>query len=85
MAVSMLAEATATRIHQNENPEGLGQSADVAKRGGKVAKGAKEMIEKEIGEPVVSPLNARQIIAGSSAPQIDATKYLDAEDAPDGE
>jgi len=36
----------------------------VAKRGGAVAKHARKAVEKEIGQSVVSPMNAKQIAQG---------------------
>ena len=55
-----LAEATTTRLSQNEKPEGFEESRKVAKRGGNVAKVARENAEKELGHPIVSPLNASE-------------------------
>ena len=37
---------------------GLDENKKVAKRGGNVAKVAKETLEKETGEPVITPKNA---------------------------
>ncbi len=61
IALNMLAEATATEISQQENPRGFMESADVAKRGGKAARGARASIEKELGHSVVSPINAKSL------------------------
>ena len=61
IALNMLAEATATEISQQENPKGFMESADVAKRGGKAARGARASIEKELGHSVVSPINAKSL------------------------
>ena len=61
IALNMLAEATATEISQQENPKGFMESADVAKRGGKAARGARASIEKELGRSVVSPINAKSL------------------------
>ncbi len=54
----MLAEVTTTAISQHEQPEGFEENRKVAKRGGKVAGAARENVEKELGESVISPLNA---------------------------
>ncbi len=67
IAVNMLAEATTTELHKQENPQGFLQSAGVARRGGKAAKDAKEAIEKEIGHSIVSPDNAKNLIADGQA------------------
>ena len=53
-----LAEATATEISQQENPVGMAANAQVAKRGGKVAKDARRSVEKELGHSVVSSKKA---------------------------
>ena len=63
IALNMLAEATATEISQQENPKGFMESADVAKLGGKAARGARASIEKELGRSVVSSMNAKHLAA----------------------
>lgn len=74
IALNMLAEATATEISQQENPKGFMESAAVAKRGGKAARGARASIEKELGHPVVSSMNAKNLAARKAAgelPEVD--------------
>lgn len=66
IAINMLAEATTTQISRNENPRGMAESADIAKRGGAVANNARKAVEKEIGQPVVSTMNAKQIAQGEN-------------------
>ncbi len=61
IAINMLAEATTTQISKNESPKGMVESAKVARRGGATARVAREAAEKEIGQPVVSSMNAKQI------------------------
>ena len=61
IAINMLAEATTTQISKNESPKGMVESANVARRGGATARVAREAAEKEIGESVVSSMNAKQI------------------------
>ncbi len=61
IAINMLAEATTTQISKNESPKGMIESAKVARRGGATARVAREAAEKEIGESVVSAMNAKQI------------------------
>jgi prophage antirepressor-like protein len=61
IAINMLAEATTTQISKNESPKGMMESAKVARRGGATARVAREAAEKEIGQPVVSSMNAKQI------------------------
>ena len=73
IAINMLAEATTTQISKNESPKGMTESAKVARRGGETARVARVAAEKEIGQSVVSPMNAKQI-AQSDTPLIaDAT------------
>lgn len=69
IAINMLAEATTTQISKNENPKGMAESAGIASRGGATARVAREAAEKEIGQSVVSPMNAKQI-AQSDTPLI---------------
>ena len=66
IAINMLAEATTTQISKNENPKGMAESANVAKRGGTVANDARKAVEKETGMPVVSAMNAKQIALGEN-------------------
>ncbi len=55
---NMLAEATTTRISQNEQPQGFTQSKMVVKKGGAATREARKRIEEALGEKIVSPLNA---------------------------
>ena len=71
IAINMLAEATTTQISKNENPKGMAESAGIARRGGSTARVAREAAEKEIGQSVVSPMNAKQI-AQTDVPHISA-------------
>lgn len=66
IAINMLAEATTTQISKNEDPKGMAESANVAKRGGTVANDARKAVEKETGMPVVSAMNAKQIALGEN-------------------
>ena len=66
IAINMLAEATTTQISKNESPKGMVESAKVARRGGATARVAREAAEKEIGESVVSAMNAKQIAHGET-------------------
>ena len=66
IAINMLAEATTTQISRNENPEGMSESAGIARRGGAVANEARKAVEKETGQPVVSSMNAKQIAKGEN-------------------
>lgn len=53
-----LAEAAATELSKRENPQGFAQNANVAHRGGDVAYVAREKLEQELGETVISDKRA---------------------------
>jgi hypothetical protein len=59
LVLNMLAEVTTTTISKVENPQNMDENIEVARRGGKVAKTAKDGFEKETGQRVVSKLNAK--------------------------
>ena len=59
LLLNSLAEASATEISKKENPKGYGQNADVAQRGGHVAKAARNQLESQLGHSVVTSLNAK--------------------------
>lgn len=59
LALNMLAEVTTTAISAQEKPATFEESRKVAKRGGGVAKDARKSVEKQLGQTVVSPLNAK--------------------------
>ena len=74
IAINMLAEATTTQISKNENPKGMAESAGIARRGGTVANDARKAVEKETGQSVVSPLNAKQIALGEAELLLDGSE-----------
>lgn len=59
LVLNMLAEVTTTAISRQEEPDTFSKNVAVAKRGGTVAKNARKDIESQIGESVISPLNAK--------------------------
>ena len=61
LALNMLAEVTTTAISKREQPSTFDESKKIAKRGGSVAKDARRSVEKQIGESVISPLNASNV------------------------
>jgi len=63
LALNTLAEASVTEIFKQRRPEGFKQNATVARRGGSVAKAARMQLEKQLGRSVISPVNARQVLA----------------------
>jgi DNA-damage-inducible protein D len=54
---SMLGEAATTEITKVENPFGFDRNCQVSRRGGRIAGGAREKLEKETGKKIVSPTN----------------------------
>jgi len=75
IALNTLAEVATATISKKKKPKGLQQSIDVAKRGGNVAKVAREQLEKEIGQSVISSENAHTL--GQN--EIDLIEYDDEE------
>jgi hypothetical protein len=61
LVLNMLAEVAATEISIAEQPVGFAESADVARRGAKTAKVAREQLETETGKSAISPLNAKSL------------------------
>lgn len=59
LLLNSLAEASATEISKQENPKGFSQNANVAQRGGNVAKAARTQLESQLGHSVVTSLNAQ--------------------------
>ncbi|WP_288815605.1 Bro-N domain-containing protein [uncultured Alistipes sp.] len=62
LVLNMLAELSTKEISEARNPRTFGQHAEVARRGGSVAREARERLEQETGQPVVSTLNAKQVL-----------------------
>lgn len=53
-----LAEAAATEMSKRENPQGFVENANIAHRGGNVAHVAREQLEQELGDTVISSKRA---------------------------
>ena len=58
LALTNIGELTTRDIAKEEHPKGLKENMSVAKRGGNVAKGARELYEKETKKSVISKDNA---------------------------
>ena len=56
-----LAEAAATELSKRENPKGFAENANIAQRGGDVAHVARERLEQELGDTVISDKRALNI------------------------
>jgi len=66
LVLNMLAEVTATDITRQVEPETMNEHKSVARRGGSVAKAAREQYERQTGKKAVSPLNAKNLKALSA-------------------
>lgn len=58
LVLTMLAESSTTDISREEKPQGFAESQKVARRGGHVAKVARQALETETGKPVITRRNA---------------------------
>ena len=58
LILNMLAESAATDLSREQNPKGFTQSAKIAKKGGSVAKAARDKLESQLGHSVISPAKA---------------------------
>ena len=74
LVLNMLAETSSTEISKSKNREGFKEAEDSVKKGGNIAKIAKEQLEKEIGKKVVSDKNAKQIRKINSSRKIENKK-----------
>lgn len=59
LALNSLAEVTTRALTAQHNPQGLEENRQIAKRGGGISRTARLEIERELGESVISPLNAQ--------------------------
>ena len=62
LVLNMLAEVSTTEISKANNPTSLDENITVARQGGQVAGDARRNLEKQLGKPVVSPLNAARVL-----------------------
>lgn len=61
LILNMLAETSTTDISKEEQPQGFSESIKIAKRGGNVAKIARQVLESETGKPVITSKNAAEL------------------------
>jgi len=61
LVLNMLAEASTAEISKKQIPKGLAENKGVARKGGYAAKKARLEIEKQTGESVVNPKNAKSL------------------------
>ncbi len=58
LALNTLAEVATTELSRQRNPQGMNESKEAAKAGGKVAKNAREDLEQQLGRSVISSQKA---------------------------
>ncbi len=75
LILNMLAESATTDLSKAQKPETFGENMNVAHKGGRVARSAREELETQLGRSVVTPLNAKKGLK-----QIDKTKDDDQND-----
>ena len=72
LILNMLAESAATDLSREQNPKGYSQSAKVAKKGGSVAKAARDKLESQLGHSVISQAKASDFLPpADDVPQIE--------------
>ncbi len=59
LALNQLAEVSATAIAQAKNPKGYAKTKETVLEGGTIAGNARKELESQIGQSVISPLNAQ--------------------------
>ena len=62
MAFNILAEASATELSKQCDPQGVEEQKKVAKEGGGVAKVARKQLEAQLGRSVISPTKAKDYL-----------------------
>ena len=70
-ALTTLAEVATREISQNEDPETIAHSISIARRGGGIAKVAREALEDQLGRSVISSENAKSLDSPETTKEID--------------
>jgi len=78
LILNMLAESATTDLSKEQNPQGYSQSAKIAKKGGSVAKAARDRLESQLGHSVISKEKASDYL-----PPADRWQSLPEEDDED--
>lgn len=63
LALNTLAEVATAEISRQRNPKGFNESKNTAQAGGRIAKNARQDLEKEIGHSVISPSKASDVLS----------------------
>ncbi len=74
---TMLGEASTTAIHQVQDSKGMPKLKIDSKKGGKIAGDARHNLEKELGQPVVSPKKFQPKLKSQDLDKADAIAYLE--------
>ena len=61
LVLNMLAEVTTKEFSEKEDPLTFSHSKKIAQKGGTVAGNTRKDIEKQLGETIVNPKNAKEI------------------------
>lgn len=61
LVLNMLAEVSTKELSEQEDPTTLNESKEIAKKGGGVAKVAKDKLESQLKKKVVTSKNAKEI------------------------
>ena len=69
LILNMLAESAATDLSREQSPQGYSQSATIARKGGSVAKAARDKLESQLGHSVISPAKASDYLIPSQDTQ----------------
>ena len=70
-ALTTLAEVATREISQNEDPETIAHSINIARRGGGVAKVAREALEDQLGKSIISSKNAKTLNSTETPKEIE--------------
>ena len=63
IVLNMLAEVATTELSKGQQPEGFAENKEFARRGGRIAGQARQAIEADSGQPVITSQNAAQLNA----------------------
>ena len=70
-ALTRLGEISTREISRNENPDTFAKNREVARRGGGVARAARNELEKQLGRSVISPANSKSLKEHDKPAEID--------------
>ncbi len=62
LVLNMLAELSTKEISESRGPQSFSEHMDIAAQGGEIARNARLELETKTGKPVISPLNAKDVL-----------------------